>query len=263
MTTNFNDPVIVIFEATRTINSDERADFFLPREVDIIRNFYSIGGVQLQWVVDVAARVAPTANIGSVLEESVIRREVGTWHRERGGSVTARGKIEHLNQALDWQGKYYPLERNDAADPGWYVPREEIGLDMILDSDVPVKAYVPSLTPRVRTNEAGAQVIEPAVPQYLIERGCWRTKIDTQRITLNRFDPPNYRSLDKLVVSLDEDKFTIRSYPGVELAIEIQAFIVIASESRSTTEIRGGGNFGVCLPALPVYAPVIEDVGRG
>jgi hypothetical protein len=262
MVNNFRVPFVGFEESLFRVVGDSSSFTPLGQELTMLPNYYGTGFVQIHHELNIESEIEPGANIGSVLDESAIRRSLGTFHTEQDGYVDRNFVIEYPRQRFTWEGQKYPFERSNAADPGWMVPREKLGLDFILDADIPVKVDPFSLTlltiPIPGSNPPRTRTISP-VPQYKVEKSCLRLILDTQRLSLNNFQPASYKTLDKLRLFFDSDGLVVRPRIGVTMNCSYESFVVIASEDTPVTEVRGGGTFGVCVPILPVYPPQPPD----
>jgi hypothetical protein len=143
------------------------------------------------------------------------------------------------------------------------VPQEELGLNFVLEQDAKIKVDLFSLAAR-RVNSrfvggaggSASLIDEQSVPQYYIDKSCFKLTPQEQLLTFNWVEPNNYKSLDPFKLYFDSDLITIRPFPDVGISYEYNSYVLIGSEATQAVNVRGGGVFGVCLPSLPVYAPL-------
>lgn len=261
MTNNFNTPFRLIATSQFVTEPGNRYEFDLETTVTMLENYYGVGYIQLFNSIVFASQISGINNVGSVLNESAVRREFGTWHRENQSAVDARHRIEHPIQRFTWLGQRYPLERSRASDPGTLVLRDGINLDYVLEQDALIKADPISLTPLavpippVPNTQTARFKYVPGVPQYRMDKACVRLRPENEKLKLNFIDEDNYRSLDTISLLFDSDKIVVRPATGVTIDVDYNAYILIASENTPGREFIGGGTQGVCIPILPVYAP--------
>jgi hypothetical protein len=99
---NFQTPFVSFETANGVVSNDNIATFPLGNSLTMQPNYYGVGYIQLYHELQIVSAVGPTANVGSVLDESAIRRDLGTWHRQQGGFVEAAYKIEYPAQRWSW-----------------------------------------------------------------------------------------------------------------------------------------------------------------
>jgi hypothetical protein len=261
MPNNFQNPFVAFETASNSVSDGDSLSIPLGQQITMQRNYYGIGYLQLYHELRIVSVVGASANVGSVLDESTIRRDLGTWHREQDGYVEQRFKIEHPNQIFSWEGNRYTFERSNAADPGQIVPAETIGLNFVLEAAVPIKVEPASLTllavPTGNSPTSGLPTVRYVrpVPQYKIERDCMKFTPQEQLLTFNFSQPNNYKTLDPIKLQFDSDTIVVRPLPDVAMSVQYNSYIIICSEDTPSVNVRGGGRFGACLPTLPAYPP--------
>lgn len=262
MTNNYSTPFYNYEGANGLAQQGQAVEIVLGNSYTIDPTIYSIGSLQIHHELIVACSASPDANVGAVLEESALRREFGTWHREKDGAIDERFVIEHPIQRFRWAGERYPLSRSDAADPGRITLADGLLLDYVLDSNALLKVEPASLTllavpnPNYNGNSTVPQYLyRRPVPQYYLDKSCFRLKPQGEKLTLNFFQPTGYKPLAPVELFFDSDRIVIRPFPFVDIQFTYNSYIIICSDDRTQTEYSGGSSFGVCIPLLPSYPP--------
>jgi hypothetical protein len=262
MADNFLSPFFSFESSDGVVSGPSFSTIDLGTVVQVIENYYGVGYVELYHSLRLVSVVDIGANVGSVLDESALRRDLGTWHRTRAGFVTATHKIEYESQEFTWTGNRYPFERSRAADPGLIVPSVEFKMNYTNASTIPVRADLVSLTPRRRDGDDGFSgvpfsTLDQPIPQYEIGPLCMQLSPSGSDITFNFFQPDNYKKLGGLLLRLDDDSIVIRPFRGVSIAIEYRSYIIVVSEDSNSRRVVGAEFNRQCPSSLPIYPDML------
>lgn len=254
---NFNFPYFSFEAAGGSVAGGDRGTFNTGTLINVLDNYYGVGSVQLYHFLRIASFVGEISNIGSVSDESSIRRNLGTWHRQRAGYVTSSSEILYEAQEFQWTGRTYPFERSRASDPGRIVPSKEIQLDFVNRGRVQIGVDPVTMVPRDRDtvdpNNPTPVTREFPVAQYEIRDGCLTMRPSGADIELNFFEPDNYRKLGQLSLAFDDDTIVIRPFAGVGMAYEYRSYIIVASETSSSSRVVGASVVADCPQNVPFY----------
>lgn len=235
------------------ISSEALAEFWPVQDP-----YYYIGYVQvLLKVRTVSIETEPVGLIGSVQDESVTRREWGTWHLAKQGFVKQRFTIEHDAQEWIIPGSIYPLSRNEAAEPRKIGTTFGYEINMVCPTFVPI-ATVPNTVVLANPDPQQPNLPrEKSVPSYEIEPNCLSLVDNGSKLEFRLQNNSYPRSNDKLLLTADSDRIVVRSFVGADVQLFYEQFTLLVQEDLDPPALISGGGFTVpgCGNAPPLFYP--------